>query len=63
MFDWAENRLLGKDLKKLSSFLFPAYKLIQKNIQVENMCDIVFEKTKDGGGTVNRTSVYGEAAV
>ena len=25
------------------------------------MCDIVFEKTKGRGGTVNRTSVYTEA--
>ena len=25
------------------------------------MCDIVFEKTKGSGGTVNRTSVYAEA--
>ena len=24
------------------------------------MCDIVFEKTKGRGGTVNRTSVYAE---
>ena len=27
------------------------------------MCDIVFEKTKGHGGTVNRTSVYAEAVV
>ena len=27
------------------------------------MCDIVFEKAKGRGGTVNRTSAYGEAAV
>ena len=27
------------------------------------MCDIVFEKTKVRGGTVNRTSVYVEAVV
>ena len=27
------------------------------------MCDIVFEKVKGRGGTVNRTSVYAEAAV
>ena len=26
------------------------------------MCDIVFEETKGRGGTVNRTSVYAEAA-
>ena len=27
------------------------------------MCDIVFEKTEGRSGTVNRTSVYAEAAV
>ena len=27
------------------------------------MCDIVFEKTKGRDGTVNRMSVYAEAAV
>ena len=27
------------------------------------MCGIVFEKTKGRGGTVNRTSVYAEAAI
>ena len=27
------------------------------------MCDIVFEKAKGCGGTVNRTSVYAEADV
>ena len=27
------------------------------------MCDVVFEKTKDRAGTVNRTSVYPDAAV
>ena len=27
------------------------------------MCDIAFEKTKGGGGIVNRTSVFAEAAV
>ena len=26
------------------------------------MCGIVFEKAKGSGGTINRTSVYGEAA-
>ena len=31
-------------------------------IQSENMCDIVFEKTKGHGGTVNRTINYKEAA-
>ena len=34
-----------------------------KNTQLENMCDRVFEKTKGRGGTVNRTSVYAEAAI
>ena len=27
------------------------------------MCDNVFEKAKDRGGTVNKTTVYAEAAV
>ena len=27
------------------------------------MCDIVFDTAKGRGGTVNRTSVYAEAAV
>ena len=27
------------------------------------MCEIVFEKMKDRGGTVNRTSVYAEATI
>ena len=47
----------------LSSLLFLAYKLIQKNIQPENMCDIVFEEVKARGRTVNKTSVYAEEAV
>ena len=42
---------------------FPVYKLTQKNTQPEIMCDIVFDKAKGRGGTVNRTSVYAEAAV
>ena len=46
-----------------SSPLFPAYKLSRKNTQPENMCDIVFEKAKGRGGTVNRMSIYGKAAV
>ena len=27
------------------------------------MCDIVFKKTKCGGGTVNKTAVYAEVAL
>ena len=42
---------------------FPVYKLTRKNTQPEIMCDIVFDKAKGRGGTVNRTSVYAEAAV
>ena len=34
-----------------------------KNTQPENMCNIVFEKEKGCGRTVNRVSVYAEAAV
>ena len=47
----------------LGLLLFQVYKLSQENTQPENMCVIVFEKTKGRGGTVNRTSVYVEAAV
>ena len=47
----------------LGLLLFQIYKLSRENTQPENMCDIVFEKTKGRGGTVNRTSVYPEAAV
>ena len=47
----------------MSSLLFPTYKLNQKNTNPENMCDIVFEKAKVRGRTVNRASIYAEAAV
>ena len=47
----------------LTSILFVTYKLSRKNTQPENICDIVFEKTKDRGRTVNRASVCAEAAV
>ena len=46
----------------MSSPLFAANKLSGKNTQPE-ICDIVFEKVKGRGRTVNRTSVYAEAAV
>ena len=53
----------GWGLEILSSLLFPAYKLNLRNAQPKNMWDIVFENTKDLGGTVNRANVYAEAAV
>ena len=34
-----------------------------ENTQLENLCDIVFEKTKVCGRTISRTSVSVEAAV
>ena len=43
--------------------LLPAYKLSRKKTQPENMCDVVFEKAKGCGATVNRRRVYTEAAV
>ena len=43
-----------------SSSKFQAYKLSRENTQLEN---IVFEKVKGSDGTVNRMSVYAEAAV
>ena len=54
MFDWVENRSLAKGLK---------YWAYSYSSQQENICDIVFEKTKGRGGKVNSTSVYAEAAV
>ena len=47
----------------LSLILFQVYKLSQENTQPENMCEVVFEKTKGRSRTKNRTSVYAEAAV
>ena len=58
MFNWVGSRGLVKGL-----LLFQVYKLSRENTEPEIMCDIVFEKTKGHGGTVNRTSVYAEAAV
>ena len=40
--------------------MLPVNKLSQEITQPENMCDIVFEKTKGRRGTVNRTSVHAE---
>ena len=53
MFHWVENKVL----------LFPVYNLNWENTQSEYMSDNVFEKAKGRGGTVNRTSLYAEAAV
>ena len=47
----------------LSLLLFQIYKLSRENSQPENMCIIVFEKTKGRGGIVNRVSFHAEAAV
>ena len=35
----------------------PNLQIKPKKTQAENMCNIVFEKTKGGGKTVNRASV------
>ena len=40
-----------------------AFKLSRKNTQPENVYDVFFEKAKGGGATVNRSSVYEEAAL
>ena len=47
----------------MSLLLLQVYKLSRESTHPENMCDIVFEKTKGGDGTVSRASVYAEAAV
>ena len=41
----------------------PNLQIKPKKTQPENMCNIVFEKTKGRGKTVNRASVYAEVAV
>ena len=43
--------------------MFQVYKLTRENTQPKNMCDIFFEKAKGRGETVNRTSVYAQAAI
>ena len=43
--------------------MFPVYKLSRENTQLENMCDITFEKVQGCAKKVNRMSVYAEAAV
>ena len=63
MFHYVENRRLAKCLKHWAYSLFQVYKLRRENAKPENMCDIVFEKTKGRGGAVNRRSTYAEAAV
>ena len=56
MFHCVENRRLAKCLKHWAYSLFQVYKLRRENAKPENMCDIVFEKTKGRGGAVNRSS-------
>ena len=41
----------------------PVYELSQENTQPDNMWDIGFEKAESNGGTVNKTSIYAEAAI
>ena len=60
---FSESLSLTMELFSLTICKFSAYKLSRKNTHTENMCDIVFEKTKDRGGTVNRTSFYAETGV
>ena len=44
--------------------MYPTYKLSRrKNAQPEKMCDIVCDKVKDRGRTVNRANVYAEATI
>ena len=47
----------------MSSLLLPVCKLDRANTQSENICDIVFDKAKGRGGTLNRISDYAEAVV
>ena len=43
--------------------LLLSFQVSRENTQPENICDIVFEKAKSRGGTINRRSVYAESAV
>ena len=47
----------------MSSLLFPVCKLDRANTQSESICDILLDKGKGSGGTVNRISDYAEAVV
>ena len=48
----------------MSLLLFTVYKLSQENTQLENMCNIIFEKVQSRVGKVNRVNVvYAEAAI
>ena len=49
---------VGLGFEILSSLLLLVFLLL-----VRKICDIVFEKARGRAGKVNRTSVYGEAAV
>ena len=62
MCNWVKNRSLVKGLKyrvyTCSKPITEVEKILDYNITRENMCDIVFEKTKGCGGTVDRTRVF-----
>ena len=55
--------MLTSGVKILSSPLLAVYKLSRENTQPENMCDVVFDKAKGRGGTVNRKDGYAQAAI
>ena len=46
-----------KGFQILNLLVFQVYKLSQENTQPENICGIIFKKTKGRGEIVNRTSV------
>ena len=46
MLNWVENRLQAKGLKNRVHSCSQSSNQAEKNTQRENMCDIIFEKTK-----------------
>ena len=58
---WVENRLLVIKVWNIELTLVPSLQIKLKNYS-ENMCDIVSEKAECFCETVDRTSVYAEAA-
>ena len=55
--------MLTSGVEILSSPLLAVYRLSRENAQPENMCDVVFDRAKGRGGTLNRNDGYAQAAI
>ena len=62
MFDWLENRSLAEGLKYLSYSYSKSINQVEKILSRKICVTSFLKKAKGCGGTVNRTSVYAEAA-